>query len=148
VIEAKRANAGLISASILLVLALGSPTTGAAAKPDQATTALLGDWLGLVDTGEGAAKLRLALHLGKNPDGTLNGSIDSLDEKVKGIPVEKPIFADGKLSLNVPTIGVFCELTPAPNRVELRGTWRKHAVSFPVAFKKETAPAAAQRHGS
>jgi hypothetical protein len=67
---------------------------------------------------------------------------------VKGIPVDKPIFADGTLSLNVPTIGVFGEATLAPSRVDLKGTWHKRDTSFPVEFKKGAAPAADQRPGS
>jgi len=144
----------LASASVVLAFALGFPAA-AATKPPAATSAtsgeatavLLGDWFGTLDTGQGAAKFRLVLHLGKNPDGTLNGSIDSLDEKVKGIPVEKPTFADGTLGMNLPTIGVYCEATLAPNRVELKGTWYKLDTSFPVEFKKGAAPAADPRPG-
>ena len=102
--KSKRRTVELASASVLLAFALGFSTAGEVAKApktatsatsNEATTVLLGDWLGTIDTGEGAAKLRLVLHLGKNPDGTLNGSIDSLDENVKGIPVDRPTFADG-----------------------------------------------------
>ena len=119
-------------ASVVLVFALGSgaaaattPPAASSATSDEATTVLLGDWIGTLDTGADAAKIRLVLHLGKNPDGTLNGSLDSPDEKVKGIPVDKPIFAGGIL---------------APNRVELKGTWYKGEASFPVEFKKQAAP--------
>ena len=137
------------SASIIVAAALGfsvaaatKPPAATSAPSGEATTMLLGDWLGTLDTGEGAAKLRLVLHLGKNPDGTLNGSIDSLDENVRGIPVEKPLFADGTLSLNLATIGVFCEVTLDQNRVELRGTWQKRDTAFPLEFKRGAAPAA------
>jgi hypothetical protein len=162
--KAKRRTVALASASVLLAFALGfaagatlakapetaptKPPAATSATSDEATTMLLGDWLGTLDTGEGAAKLRLVLHLGKNPDGTLNGSIDSLDENVKGIPVDKPTFADGTLGLNLPTIGVHCEATLAPNRVELKGTWYKRDATFPLEFKTGAAPAADQRPGS
>jgi hypothetical protein len=145
--KAKRRTVELAAASVLLAFALGSSTAGEPAKApktatsDEAMAVLLGDWLGTLNTGEGAAKLRLVLHLGKNPDGTLNGSLDSLDENVKGIPVDKPNFADGILGLNLPTIGVHCEATLAPNRAELKGTWYKSDVSFPLELKKGTAPA-------
>jgi len=136
------------SASAVLAFALAfsaaadtKPPAATSAASDEATTVLLGDWFGTLDTGDGAAKLRLVLHLGKNPDGTLSGSIDSLDENVKGIPVDKPHFADGTLSLNLTTIGVFCEVTLALNRVELRGTWQKRDTAFPLEFKKGAAPA-------
>jgi hypothetical protein len=154
----------LASASVLLAFALGFSTTGAVADeptPDTAKapetapakapapapsaevmTMLLGDWKGTLDTGEGAAKLRLALHLAKNPDGTLGGTLDSLDEKVKGIPVDNVSFADGTLGLNMPTIGAHCEATLAPNGVELKGTWYKAEATFPLVLKKGAAPAA------
>jgi len=140
------------SASVIVAFALGigaaaatKPPAATSATSDEATTVLLGDWLGTLDTGADAAKLRLVLHLGKNPDGTLNGSLDSPDEKVKAIPVDKPNFAGGILGLNLRTIGVHCELTLAPNRVELKGTWYKGEASFPVEFKKQTAPSSRGR---
>jgi len=162
--KARRRTIELASASVFLAFALEfsmtaelaqapktaptKPPAATSATSDEATTMLLGDWLGTLDTGEGASKLRLVLHLGKNPDGTLNGSIDSLDENVKGIPADKPTFADGILGLNLPTIGVHCEATLAPSRVVLKGTWYKLDTSFPVEFKKAAAPAADQRPGS
>lgn len=121
------------SASVLLAFALGfsmagepakapatMPPAATSASSDEATTMLLGDWLGTLDTGEGAAKLRLVLHLGKNPDGTLSGSIDSLDENVKGIPVDRPTFADGTLGLE-PTDDrrpLRAHPSPEPGRIE------------------------------
>ena len=75
----------------------------------------------------------------------LNGSLDSPDEKVNAIPVDNPNFAGGILGLNLRTIGVHCELTLAPNRVELKGTWYKGEASFPVEFKKQTAPSSRGR---
>ena len=124
------------------------PPAATSATSDEATAMLVGDWLGTLDTGEGGAKLRLVLHLGKNPDGTLKGSIDSVDENVKGIPVDKPTFAEGTLGLNLPTIGVHCEAALAPSRVDLKGTWYKSDATFPVEFKKKAAPATDQRPGS
>jgi uncharacterized protein len=120
--------------------ALAEAPKTAPAKPPAATTIVLGDWFGTLNTGEGDAQLRLVLHLGKNPDGTLNGSLDSLDENVKGIPVDQPTFADGVLGLNLPTIGVHCEASLAPNGVELKGTWYKRDASFPLELKKGAAP--------
>ena len=152
--KVRRRSVELAAASVVLAFALGFPAA-AATKPPAATSAtsgeatavLLGDWFGTLDTGQGAAKFRLVLHLGKNPDGTLNGSIDSLDENVKGIPVVKPTFADGILVLNLPTIGVHCEASMAPNRVVLKGTWSKSDASFPLEFEKGAAPAADPRPG-
>ena len=90
------------SASVIVAVALGSgaaaattPPAASSATSDEATTVLLGDWIGTLDTGADAAKIRLVLHLGKNPDGTLNASLDSPDEKVKGIAANEPTFAEG-----------------------------------------------------
>ena len=51
------------------------------------------------------------------------------------------------LGLNLPTIGVHCETTLAPSRVDLKGTWYKSDTSFPLEFKKGAAPAADKRPG-
>jgi hypothetical protein len=153
--KTRRRTAELASVSVVLALALAfsaaaatTPPAATSAPSGDTTTVLLGDWHGTLDTGEGAAKFRLVLHLGKNPDGTLNGSLDSLDEKVNGIPVDKPTFTDGTLGLNLPKIGVHCEATLAPNRIELKGTWYKGEAKFPVEFKKQAAPAEGKRPGS
>ena len=55
------------------------------------------------------------------------------------------VFAGGTLGLNFPTIAVHCELALAPNRAELKGTWYKLEASFPVDFKKPTAPSSQGR---
>ena len=56
-----------------------------AAASAQTVPGLDGHWEGTLDAG--AMKLRLALHVGRAPDGGLTGTMDSLDQGAKGIPV-------------------------------------------------------------
>jgi len=43
-----------------------------------------GIWQGTLAAGP--AKLRLALHISRSPDGRLSGSMDSIDQGAKGLP--------------------------------------------------------------
>jgi hypothetical protein len=83
--NARRTTAELASTAVLLAFGLGFSTTraiaadpksaptnppaAASAASDETMNVLLGDWAGTLVTGGEGAKLRLALHLGKNPDG-------------------------------------------------------------------------------
>ena len=64
-------------------LALPAFASAQAAPPQSKSIA--GDWNGALEAQ--GTKLRLVLHVKKNPDGTLAATIDSLDQNANGIPV-------------------------------------------------------------
>src|SRR5437763_11338965 len=51
----------------------------------------------------GAVELRLGLKI-ESKDGNLTGSIDAIDQEVKGIPIEKVEFTKGTLTLKMPAM--------------------------------------------
>lgn len=50
-----------------------------------------GDYLGLIEIPSAGVKLRMALHLTKQDDGAWKGTIDSLDQGARGLPVQVTI---------------------------------------------------------
>ena len=55
---------------------------------------IAGDWAGTLKPGN--AELRLIVHV-KSSDGKLSATVDSVDQGVKGIPVDTITFADQML---------------------------------------------------
>src|SRR5690242_1341613 len=60
-----------------------------------------GDWLGSLRAG--GAELRLAVHLRQTPKG-LTGTLDSLDQGTKDIPIVDAKLEGGVLSFDVPRV--------------------------------------------
>ncbi len=83
------------SADILLKRAqTGSP---AASGPS-----IAGDWKGaLVVSG---AEIRLAFHFAEGMDGTLTGTLDSVDQGHNGIPLSSVTLRDGRLSVAIDSV--------------------------------------------
>jgi hypothetical protein len=77
---------------ILAVICLGSLTA-------EAQSSLAGDWQGAFKVN--GTKLRLVLHINSSPSGTLEATIDSLDQDSPGIPVDTITFDGTTLKLSV-----------------------------------------------
>lgn len=109
--------------------AIASKTKPKAAKASD----IDGDWFGTVDTG--MAKLRVVLHIINTEDG-LNGTMDSLDQNVKGIPVTT-IARDGvSLKFEIKSIGGSYDGTINSDLSAFTGTWTQLGKSFPLALKR------------
>src|SRR5262249_18634105 len=66
-----------------------------------ATNDITGNWLGTLQIGQ--ANLRVQFRIGKTPDGTLVGKMDSLDQGATML-VEKVTYKDDKAAFYVNTI--------------------------------------------
>lgn len=86
---------------------------------------IAGDWNGTLHAN--GAELRLVLHLSKNPDGSLNATLDSVDQGAKGIPVASATLKDSKLSLDVPAVRGTYEGQVNAAASEISGTWTQGA---------------------
>src|SRR6478736_5763057 len=82
---------------------------------------ITGDWNGTLKVN--GAELRLALHITKNPDGTLKSTLDSLDQNAKGIPVASTTLKDSALSLKVEAAHAMYEGKVSADAKEIDGTW-------------------------
>src|SRR5438034_633434 len=115
-----------------------APSTGAAA-----VSTISGDWQGALEVG--GAKLRLALHLVRTPEGPLKATLDSLDQGAMGIPVETATFEDGTLRLALTSLGARFEGKLGKDAAEIAGTWTQGPTSLPLTLSRAVGGAAAGR---
>jgi hypothetical protein len=91
---------------------------------------LTGHWKGTLNVQ--GIKLHLALHVGKLPDGSLAGSLDSLDQGANGIPANAVSFNTPTAHLEWQTIAG--KFDGKIQDGKLSGTWRQGGQSFPLMF--------------
>lgn len=129
-----RKTSGIVLAMLMF---LGAATAQKAPNsPAKKTTAspVAGNWQGTLE--EGGQKLRLALHIKQAADGTLSATMDSLDQGVNGIAIDKISFQDGKLSFSSSAVHGTYEgkLTTG---YTIQGTWNQ-GQPLPLNFKRAT----------
>lgn len=94
-----------------------------------------GLWLGSLEL-SGGQELRILFNISSSPEGSINATMDSLDQGTKGIPVEKVIYKDRNLSLEVTAIkGVF-EGVLNENGTTLEGEWKQLGVVLPLVLSR------------
>ncbi len=94
---------------------------------------ITGDWHGTLSAG--GAHLRLALHFTKNGDGAYTGTMDSLDQGAKGLPLSGITLKDSKLSFNLAPANASYEGVISQDASSITGNWTQ-GQSFPLAFKR------------
>ncbi len=96
-----------------------------------------GDWQGTLKAG--GAELRLVLHITKAADGTLQATLDSIDQPgANGIPVKTITLKDSKMSLDIPAVHGTYDGKVAADATTISGTWTQGS-SLPLEFKRATA---------
>ncbi len=95
-----------------------------------------GSWQGTLEAGE--RKLRLALTLSRNPDGTYSGSLNSLDQG-STIPIDVVTVKGNSVRLEMTSIGAVFEGKLNADSSELTGQFTQ-GDTLPLTFKR--APAA------
>ncbi|HSE31381.1 MAG TPA: M23 family metallopeptidase [Pyrinomonadaceae bacterium] len=95
-----------------------------------------GTWQGTVDVGQ---KLRLALTLSKNPDGTYSGRADSLDQGTT-LPIDVVTVNGDLVRLEFKTVDAVFEGKLNADSSELTGQLSQRGAVLPLTFKR--APAA------
>src|SRR5712671_57611 len=118
---------------VFLPLLLGLSAAAAEKSP-------IGDWAGTLKIG--GVELRLLFKIRKTPESSLGGTLDSLDQGAKDIPVNTVTFKDDKLHLEVKLIeGVFeGSLDSTGNKIA--GTWTQGAQSLPLNLTRGIVPSA------
>jgi uncharacterized protein len=110
-----RAFTALRSAATL-VFALGVVSL-AAPKP-----AVVGNWTGVLDAGP-QTKLHLAVHITQTKDGSLTGTMDSLDQNANGIPITTITYKAGALHFECSSIGGSYDGKMSSDKSKISGTW-------------------------
>jgi hypothetical protein len=113
--------------SLALTLALFASTSHAQ------SSSVTGDWQGALNAG--GITLHLVLHLHTDSAGALTGTLDSIDQGAKGIPITKAELKDGKLTLDLDMIhGHFVGAVNAAAS-EITGEWTQ-LNTLPLAFHR------------
>ncbi len=101
----------------------------AASAGTWAAEPISGDWAGALHPGN--AELRLILHV-KSDGGKLSASLDSIDQGVKGIPVDTITFADPTLTFDISQVGGHYEGKYDAEKKKVAGTWSQAGQSLPL----------------
>jgi hypothetical protein len=115
--------------------------TPAAAAPG-ATASIAGDWNGSLNAD--GKTLRVVLHIAAAKDGTLTGTLDSLDQGLSAIPVASIALKESNLTFSVTALPVpgNYEGTVKANGAGIEGTWTQ-AQPMTLNFTRGAATAAA-----
>lgn len=119
------------AATLTLVQA---PALSQAGKPKGAAP-LAGTWEGTLNAG--GTTLRLVFHLKADRAGKVSGTMDSLDQNARGIPVESATLLRDKVTITVPAVaGSFTGSLVGKN--ELNGQWQQPAARLPLVLKRKS----------
>jgi hypothetical protein len=112
-----------------LALAVGLFTASATAQ----SSAVAGDWQGSLQAS--GVTLHLVLHLKADANGNLGGTLDSIDQGAKGIPITKTELKSGKLTLELDSIHGRFAGTVNTSRSEIAGEWTQLG-TLPLTFQR------------
>jgi uncharacterized protein len=129
-IEAMKFRAMKLTKTFAL-FAIAAALTGAALAQD-----IAGDWQGTIRTAMG--ELRLVLHVAKNADGTLKGTVDSPDQNSEGIPIDTITFEGNKLHFSSTPLKAMYDGT-LKGTDSINGNWTQ-GLKLPLDFRKTTNP--------
>jgi uncharacterized protein len=99
--------------------------------------ALPGTYTGTLQAGE--AQLHLVLHLTQNANGSLEGTLDSLDQGVFAIEASHVAKSESKLNLDVASVGAHYEGKISPDHKTIEGTWTQGNAALPLVFHRRAA---------
>jgi len=109
-----------------------SPTDLAASK--QAAQRITGVWNGTLAAG--GTGLRLKVRVTKTSDGAATGTIESLDQGAKDIPLSAITYKEGTIHFEARGIGASYDGTLSPAGVILTGQWHQSGQAMPLEFRK------------
>ncbi len=124
----------LMTKRTLLIFAILACTLPLLAQPMAPPPDVQGDWLGSLTLGNGLS-LRLLFHIQNTPGG-LTGTMDSVDQGARGIPISSVAAQGGDVTINVTAIGgVFVGKFSADGS-SIAGTWTQNAGRLPLTLSR------------
>jgi fermentation-respiration switch protein FrsA (DUF1100 family) len=114
--------------------AITALTAFAAPLGAQQSADLIGDWLGTLQAG--GTELRIALHFTASEDGSVTGTMDSLDQGATGIPVADVTLSGQTVSLTVPSAGARYEGQLSEEGTRIDGTWSQGPNHLPLVMER------------
>jgi hypothetical protein len=98
---------------------------------------LEGNWEGSVETPNGA--LRLAVHLKNQPDKTVKGTMDSLDQNAMDLPLNDIVQKGSAVEFQLSLVNGAYKGTLNKDATLLEGEWSQGGASLPLTLKKSLA---------
>jgi len=95
---------------------------------------LEGSWLGTLKVS--AIELRVVFNLSAKPDGSLTGTLDSLDQGAAGIPISRIAVENERVTVEVKTVGGRYEGPLNAERSEMSGKWTQGGASLDLVMKR------------
>jgi hypothetical protein len=111
-------------------LAVGLGLAAQSALAEDAT----GDWAGVLKPPN--AELHIGVHLTKAADGSYSGSLDSIDQGAKGVPLSDVKTTGDSLSFALPAVGGLYQGKWDEARKAWVGTWSQSGESFPLELAR------------
>ena len=102
-------------------------------KSEQADQ-IAGEWNGVLDVM--GTQLRLVFHL-SNEEGVLSGTMDSPDQNVKGIPLDKVLFKDGQLLVKMDAMRIVYTGKPNSDFSKMVGKFKQMGQEFDLDMTRE-----------
>jgi len=109
------------------------PAFVAAQAASPASKSIAGDWNGELNAQ--GTKLRVVLHVKKNPDGTLAATVDSPDQAASGIPVSAVSVKGNDVHLELSGIAASYQGKLNAAGTVITGEW-KQGGTLPLVFKR------------
>ena len=100
-----------------------------------------GDWWGVLEVAPGT-RLRLTLHIAAGAEGRLSGTLDSLDQNVRGLPLADVTVAGDQLAFRLERPAASFEGRWVAASKSWSGAWRQNGQTWPLVFVAGPAPAA------
>ena len=98
---------------------------------------LEGAWEGTLDVN--GSQLHLRFHFTKNADGSMTGTLDSVDQGVNGLPITAISRTGDTVKLDVRTISGAFEGSLNKEATTMTGTWTQGPGSLPLILQRKSA---------
>lgn len=95
---------------------------------------VVGDWSGMLDIG--MMKMTLVLHIQQDPHGALSATVDTLEHKINGTPIDWISFDGESLKFDMKAAFAKFEGALINNESEISGQFLQAGQSFPLAFER------------
>ena len=82
------------------------------------------------------SSLRIVFRITKTTEGNLTATMDSPDQGITGIPVDKVILKDNNLSIEIKAIAGIYEGIINQDYSKIEGDWKQTGASFPLLLQK------------
>lgn len=119
---------------LALIMASSVSMIGFAQQQDTSEISIEGIWEGKLKVP--GTELRIIFKISKNPDGTLTATLDSPDQRVTGIPVEKVMVKDNTLYLEINSVGGIFEGKISSDFLTIEGQWKQSGQTLPLTVKR------------